>query len=74
MNSVRLATWLMQRWDSGHQRESLVRDLIERYQQGRSPVWYWRQVLRAIIVGMLYEMGGGWSSRCWSGSRPRRTP
>ena len=57
MNSVRLATWLLQRWGSGPQRESLVGDLIERYQQGRSPVWYWRQVLRAIIVGMLYEMG-----------------
>ena len=57
MNPPRLATWLLQRWGSGPQRDSLVGDLIERYQQGRSPAWYWRQVLRALIVGMLYEMG-----------------
>jgi hypothetical protein len=57
MNPPRLATWLLHRWGSGPQRESLVGDLVERYQQGRSPAWYWRQVLRGIIVGMLYEMG-----------------
>jgi hypothetical protein len=29
----------------------LAGDLIERYHQGRSATWYWRQVLAAILGG-----------------------
>jgi len=47
----RVATWLAQRLVSGPKRESLLGDLIEQYRQGRSGIWYWRQVLAAILVG-----------------------
>jgi hypothetical protein len=35
---------------------SLTGDLVERYQRGQSRVWYWRQVLFAIIVGFINDI------------------
>jgi hypothetical protein len=50
-----LATWLLQRFGA---KEALVGDLIEQYQRGRSGVWYWRQALRAILVGAYHDLRG----------------
>ena len=47
-----IATWLAQRLVAGPRRESLLVDLIEQHRQGRSGVWYCRQVLAAILSGM----------------------
>lgn len=52
-----VATWLAQRLISGPRRESLLGDLIEQYRQGRSGIWYWRQVLAAILVGTAHDLG-----------------
>jgi hypothetical protein len=51
----RLATWLLKRLVSGPKRESLIGDLIERYQRRPSTTWYWRQALTAI----LWDVVGG---------------
>jgi hypothetical protein len=47
----RLTTWLLQRLAPRHKRESLIGDLVERYQHGRSAGWYRRQAVMAILVG-----------------------
>ena len=52
----RVATWLAQRLLSGPRSESLLGDLIEQYRQGRSWIWYWRQVLAAILVGTVDDL------------------
>ena len=52
-----LGTWLALRLVSGPRRESLVGDLIEQYRQGRSVVWYWRQVLMAILASAASDVG-----------------
>lgn len=52
----RLATWLLHRFLSGPRRESLTGDLIERYQQRRSPVWYWRQVITAVVLSAVRDI------------------
>ena len=52
----RVATWLAQSLVPGPRRESLVGDLIEQYRQGRSGIWYWRQVLAAILVGNVHDL------------------
>ena len=52
----RLASWLLHHLASGPQRESLAGDLIERYHQGQSATWYWRQVLAAILVGVIRDI------------------
>ena len=46
----RMAVWLLKRWASPYQRESLVGDLLEMYRAGRSRTWYWRQVITALIL------------------------
>jgi hypothetical protein len=51
-----VATWLAQRLVSGPRRESLLGDLIEQYRQGRSGIWYWRQVIAAILVGSAHDL------------------
>lgn len=55
MNTVqppRLATWLLQRMTTGPRSESLIGDLFEQYRNRPSAVWYWRQALTAIVVGI----------------------
>ena len=39
------------------QDESLLGDLAEEYQAGRSRVWYWRQVLSAVATATLHGVG-----------------
>ena len=46
----RAATWLLRRFAAGRHSESLEGDLIEQYAQGRSQLWYWRQVATAILL------------------------
>lgn len=46
-----LATWLLNWAARGN--EALIGDLLEEYRRGRSAVWYWKQVLTAVVVGRL---------------------
>lgn len=52
----RLASWLLRRFVAGPQRESLIGDLDERFVSGRSSLWYWRQVVSAILVGVVRDL------------------
>jgi hypothetical protein len=52
-----LATWLLNHLASGEKSESLIGDLIEQYQRGRSSAWYWRQVVTAV--------GGSFVVQAW---------
>jgi hypothetical protein len=54
-NPPRVADWLLARFASGPQRESLIGDLLEQYQRGRSASWYWRQTIGAIVIGAVAE-------------------
>lgn len=45
-----LAAWLLKRFVSGYRSECLAGDLLEEYQTGRTPAWYWREVIAAIAV------------------------
>lgn len=47
----RLAVWLLRNFGSSPNNESLLGDLNERLRQGRSRIWYWRQVGIALVVG-----------------------
>jgi hypothetical protein len=47
----RLASWLLQRFAFGPQHESLIGDIVEQYEQGRSSMWYLRQTLATVFIG-----------------------
>ena len=55
----RLASWLLHHLASSPQRDALAGDLIERYHQGQSATWYWRQVLAAILAGVIRDIREG---------------
>lgn len=53
-----IARWLLQHFGSGPNNDAIIGDIAEQYTQGRSRMWYWRQVVTAIAVGMISE--------CWN--------
>ena len=46
----------MTRLSSGEKTESMIGDLMEQYQHGRSSFWYWRQAIIAIVFWFGAEM------------------
>jgi hypothetical protein len=48
---------LLLRLASGARRHSLVGDLHEQYERGRSSVWYWRQAAKAIVLNIGISLG-----------------
>ena len=49
-----LATWILDHFVPNN--EALAGDLIEQFRQGRSSLWYWRQVAVAIVVTTIDEI------------------
>jgi hypothetical protein len=44
----------------GQYGDSLTGDLIEQYQQGRSPGWFWRQATVALLIAPLRSTVRKW--------------
>jgi hypothetical protein len=55
-----LALWLIRHACPGPDNEALIGDLLERFREGRSRDWFWRQVVVAIAVGILVECRHRW--------------
>ena len=52
----RMATWLLKHLGPRYCRDSLIGDLFEEYQQGRTRAWYWRQSGVAVLLGMRVQL------------------
>jgi hypothetical protein len=50
------ATWMLEHMTAGPSNEALAGDLLEDFRCGRSPGWYWRQVLGAIAISYSREI------------------
>lgn len=48
--SIRLATWILEHVAPGGGTRSIAGDLLEELHAGRSPLWYWRQVVTAMAT------------------------
>lgn len=51
----RLAIWMLRHLYVPLHRDELTGDLLEEIESGRSTGWYWRQVLRATLDGLLQQ-------------------
>jgi hypothetical protein len=55
MKPPRVATWLLNRFVTGPNAEAIVGDLLERFNQDGSALWFWWQVLVAIVVSVVQQ-------------------
>jgi hypothetical protein len=53
-----LAKWLLRHFGSSPNNEVAIGDLDERYRQGLSYLWYWKQAVGAIVVSFFNEVWG----------------
>ena len=45
--------WLLKNFGCSANNDAVLGDLDERYRQGRSYLWYWRQAVTAIVTGLI---------------------
>src|SRR4051812_35454064 len=50
-----IATWILNQFGALPENESAIGDLVEQYQRGKGSIWYWRQVLVIVFVGLCRE-------------------
>jgi len=55
------ATWMLKHLVLGKRNEALEGDLLEEFQRRRSLGWYWRQVLRAVLLSFSNALWSGWA-------------
>lgn len=55
-----IATWMLKHLVLGDRNEALEGDLLEEFHRRRSGVWYWRQVLRAVLLSYSKASRTGW--------------
>jgi hypothetical protein len=60
MKPPRLAEWLLTHAVPGPMIDSLAGDLAEEFARRRSALWYWRQVVVAILMGHASEVRQHW--------------
>jgi hypothetical protein len=65
-NLPRLAIWLSRHARPGGDTDTLTGDLIERFREGQSRGWFWRQVLIALAVRVLGIVWGHWPHFCYA--------
>jgi len=53
LHPPKLARWLLNQLGCSPNNEGIIGDLDERYRQGRSRVWYWKQALAAIVSSIF---------------------
>src|SRR3954452_15065875 len=53
-----LARWLLRHFGSSPNTEAAIGDLDERYRQGRSYLWYWKQAFQAVVASFFNEVWG----------------
>jgi len=61
-----LALWLLRHFLPRRNREAITGDLLERFREGRSAYWFWRQVLVAILVGASSQLRTQWTEICFA--------
>jgi hypothetical protein len=61
-----LASWLLRFARPRSDNDALTGDLIERFREGQTRGWFWRQVLIAFAVRVLGEVRRHWPHFCYA--------
>jgi hypothetical protein len=61
-----LGLWLLRHGSGGKHREALAGDLVERFREGQTQGWFWRQVLIACTVSALSAIRRRWPLVCYA--------
>ena len=64
-NPPRRAIWFLQYVCPGDN-EALTGDLIEKFREGQTPAWFWKQVLVAFAFAVLRKMRPAWPCFCYA--------
>jgi hypothetical protein len=59
-NPPAIAVWMLEHLTFADRSHALAGDLLEEFRAGRSPGWYWRQVLIAVAIGVGRQLGSHW--------------
>lgn len=65
-NPPRLAIWLLRRARPGNDSDALTGDLLERFNEGQTRHWLWRQVFIALAVRVLSVIHRHWPYFCYA--------
>ena len=65
-NPPKLAIWLLRHALPGGDNDALTGDLIERFREGKTRGWFWKEVLIAFAVGVLGEIRRHWPYFCYA--------
>ena len=52
----RVAAWLLENLGCSVDNDAVLGDLSERYREGKTPAWYWKQALVAIVVSTFQDI------------------
>jgi len=52
----RLAAWALKHFGCAEDNDAVLGDLAERYARGKTAVWYWRQVVVAIVASAFNDI------------------
>lgn len=64
MKPPALAAWLLGLTDCSAWNDAVAGDLLEQYQQRRSPAWYWCQVSTAVAIAVVRDVRHHWVLAC----------
>jgi hypothetical protein len=56
MEPPKLARWILNHLGCSPNNTAVIGDLDERYRQGRSPVWYLKQVMKTLAIAFAQEI------------------
>ena len=62
----RLAIWLLRHACPGSDQEALTGDVVERFCEGRTPAWVWKQALVAIALSVPTQIRRNWPLICYA--------
>jgi hypothetical protein len=65
-NPPRLAMWWLRHACRVSDNDALTGDLVERFREGQTRGWFWRQVLIAYSVGVFVEIRLHWPYFCYA--------